>query len=86
MKTKTIGKMIDEKICIEGLFTTVFHTSVINGQYKFITQGDSSHIAKSPIGMFDEQYIDNDLMKVKEVMVKYYGEEEKDSYEVSTKN
>lgn len=73
-KCKSIGKMLDEKITIEGMFTVVLHTQIMDGNYRFLTQNDGSHIAKSPIGMFEEKYISNDLCFVKEKMNLYYGE------------
>lgn len=74
-KCKSIGKMLDEKITIEGMFTVVLHTQIMDGNYKFLTQNDGSHIAKSPYGMFEERYIDNDLVSIKEKMVSYYEED-----------
>ncbi len=60
-RCKTIGKMLKDKITIEGMFTVVLHSVVQDSQYKFLTQYDGIHIAKSPIGLFEEKYIDNDL-------------------------
>ncbi len=71
-KCKTIGKMIDEKITLEGMFTIVLHTHVMDNKYKFITQNDGYHTAKSPMGMFDDLSIDNNLVFVKEKMKSYY--------------
>lgn len=74
-KCKTIGKMLDEKITIEGLFTTVLHSRVIDGAYKFQTQYDGEFLAKSPMGMFDEMLIDNDLVAVKAAVENYFNDE-----------
>ena len=74
-KCKTIGKMLDEKITIEGLFTTVLHSRVIDGQYLFQTQYDGEHLAKSPIDMFEEFLIPNDLLLVKNAIENYFTEE-----------
>ena len=74
-RCKSIGKMLDDKITIEGMFTTVLHTVVMDGQYKFLTQVDASHTAKSPMGMFEDRYIDNDLSIVKDAMFHYYNED-----------
>lgn len=63
-KPKTVGNMIDQYINIEGKFTHVFHTSVSEGKYKFITNADGIHMAKTPMGLFDKQLIDNDLMMI----------------------
>jgi len=74
-KCKSIGKMLDEKITIEGMFTIVLHTQVMDGSYRFLTQNDGSHIAKSPQGMFEDKYIGNDLAFVKSKMNAYYFED-----------
>lgn len=75
-KLKTIGKMLDEKITLEGLFTTVLHSKIVDGEYKFQTQDDGNYLAKSPMGMFDEFLIDNDLLLVKKAVESYFNEEE----------
>lgn len=71
-KIKTMGKMLDEKITIEGLFTTVLKTSVQDGHYYFLTQNSGKDTVKSPIGMFDSYAIDNDLKYVDEKIRNYY--------------
>lgn len=71
-KIKTMGKMLDEKITIEGLFTTVLKTSVVDGQYFFLTQNSGKDTVKSPIGMFDTFAIDNDLRYVDMKIRNYY--------------
>jgi hypothetical protein len=71
-KIKTMGKMLDEKIIIEGLFTTVLKTSVQDGRYYFITQNSGKDTVKSPMGMFDTFAIDNDLKFVDERIRNYY--------------
>jgi hypothetical protein len=75
MKIKTIGKMLDDKITIEGMYAMVLQTELMNGTYNFITQGDARHIAKSPMGMFEERNIPNDLAFVKQKMTAYYNED-----------
>ena len=71
-KIKTMGKMLDEKITIEGLFTTVLKTSVQDGKYYFLTQNSGCDTVKSPIGMFDTYAIDNDLKYVDAKIRNYY--------------
>lgn len=71
-KVKTIGKLLDEKITVEGLFTTVLHTFVNDNDYLFLTQSDGAHSAKSPMGMFKEKFIDNDLMLVINKINEYF--------------
>ncbi len=65
-KIKTQGKMLDSVITLEGLFTYVLFTRVLkddgeNIQYKFITNSDGTCTAKTPMGLFEDQLIDNDL-------------------------
>lgn len=72
-KAKTIGKLLDEKITIEGLLTIVLRTAVINGQYLFLTQNNGSDTTKSPIGMFADEHIPNDLAEVDKAICEFYG-------------
>ena len=60
-KMKTIGKLVDEKITPEGLFTIVLKTAVSDGQYAFVTQNNGECTVKSPEGMFSTYAINNDL-------------------------
>ena len=65
-KIKTQGKMLDSVITLEGLFTYVLFTKVIkddgeNIEYKFVTNSDGTCTAKTPMGLFEDQLIDNDL-------------------------
>ena len=71
-KIKTIGKMLDEKITIEGMFTTVLKTYVSDGKYYFVTQNSGNDTVKSPMGMFPTFAIDNDLKYVDEKIRNYY--------------
>lgn len=71
-KIKTMGKMLDEKITIEGLFTTVLKTAVKDGQYFFLTQNSGKDTVKSPIGMFPSYAIENDLKYVDTKIRNYY--------------
>lgn len=69
---KLIGKLLREKICIEGLFTTVLKTLVNDGKYYFITQNNGHDNVKSPMGMFESYAIDNDLAYVDAKLRNYY--------------
>lgn len=69
---KLIGKLLREKICIEGLFTTVLKTLVNDGKYYFLTQNSGRDNVKSPLGMFDSYAIDNDLAYVDAKIRSYY--------------
>ena len=72
VKAKTIGKMLDEKITVEGLFTIVLRTNVEDGKYRFSTQNSGNDTVKSPMGLFNDQYIDNDLNNVTTKINEYY--------------
>lgn len=74
-KPKTIGRMLDEKVCIEGMFTHVLHSIVRDGEYLFITNHDGQHMAKMPMGMFADATIPNDLLLVADTIHQYYNEE-----------
>ena len=71
-KAKTIGKMIDDVLCLEGLFTITLLSKYDDGQYKFITQTDGTTIAKSPMEMFEKE-IDNDLKLVDDTIREYWS-------------
>lgn len=71
-KVKTIGKLLDEKITLEGMFTIVLKTNVSDGQYAFLTQNSGKDTVKSPIGLFDSYAIDNDLKYVDDKIRNYY--------------
>lgn len=71
-KIKTIGRLLDEKITVEGMFTIVLKTNVTDGQYSFLTQNSGHDTVKSPIGMFPSMVIDNDLKYVDEKIRNYY--------------
>lgn len=72
-KPKTIGKLLDDKVCVEGMFTIVLHSLKLDGEYVFATNTDGLDVTKSPIGMFDEEYIDNDIQLVVNRIREYYG-------------
>lgn len=81
IKPKTIGKLLDEKICLEGMFTIVLRCVQENGKHLFVTQADGGAVSKSPMGMFEELQIDNDLLYVDKAIREYYGLEIKESEE-----
>lgn len=72
VKAKTIGKLLDEKITVEGLLSIVLRTHVINGQYVFSTRNNGSDTVKSPIGLFADEHIENDLAMVDKAIAEYY--------------
>ena len=71
-KIKTIGKLLDEKICLEGMSTIVLMTNVTDGVYTFLTQNNGKNTVKSPAGMFPSYAIDNDLHYVDQKIRAYY--------------
>ena len=77
VKAKTIGKMLDSTITLEGKFSIVLRTSVQEGKYCFSTQNSGNDTVKSPLGMFDAPLIENDLKKVDTAIRAYYGLKEK---------
>jgi hypothetical protein len=72
IKAKTIGKMLDSNITLEGLFSIVLRTKVENGKYSFTTQTDGLDTVKSPMGLFDTKEIDNDLAMVDSAIRSYW--------------
>ena len=70
---KLFGKLLREKITIEGLFTIVLQTQVNEGNYYFLTQNSGKNTVKSPMGMFQDYSIENDLKFVDDVIRNYYG-------------
>lgn len=72
VKPKTIGKMLDEKVCVEGMFTIVLRSMLVNGKHVFRTQTDGMDVCKTPIGMFEADEIDNDLKMVDNAIREYY--------------
>ena len=71
-KIKTIGKLLDEKIVLEGLVTIVLRTLKINDQYVFATKNSGADTTKSPLGLFEEGHIENDLKAVDAAICDYY--------------
>lgn len=73
---KTVGKLLSEKVTLEGLFTYIFFTKVSEGdngrmQYKLLTNSDGTCVAKTSYGMFEELEIDNDLAEIIKVIDAY---------------
>lgn len=72
VRAKTIGKLLNEKITVEGLVTIVLRTQVINGQYVFSTKNNGQDTTKSPLELFADEHIPNDLKAVDDAIVGYY--------------
>ncbi|MCM1506981.1 MAG: ATP-binding protein [Ruminococcus flavefaciens] len=73
LKAKTIGKLLDNQINVEGMFSIVLKTLVVDGKYLFATQTDGSDTCKSPVGLFETMYIPNDLKAVDVAIRGYYS-------------
>jgi len=76
-KPKTIGKMLDEKLCVEGLFPIVIDARVAQGEdgrprHVFVTENDGTNLAKAPIDMLPPT-MDNDLREVDRLIREYWG-------------
>ena len=63
-KLRTIGKLLNDKVCIEGMCTVVLRCVIEGDKHYFLTQGTGTDISKSPEGLFDELKIENDLKMV----------------------
>ena len=68
-RIKTSGKKLD-KLCIESKLTTVLHAVCEGGEYKFKVHADNS-TAKTPMGAFETDEIDNDITKVLDALKEY---------------
>lgn len=72
-KAKTVGKMVDNYICVEGCFTIVLKAVATNQGYYFRTRTSGQDAVKTPIGMFPSDEIDNDLLLVDNTIRDFYG-------------
>ena len=70
---KTIGKMLDNYVTLEGKFSIVLKTVVKDGEYYFSTQNNGQDTVKSPMGLFASANIPNDLKAVDVAIREYYG-------------
>ena len=71
VKAKTVGKMIDNQLTLEGLFSIVLMCVTDGKNHNFVTQSDGFTTAKSPMEMFPD-VIDNDLKAVDQTIREYY--------------
>lgn len=72
---KTVGKMVDNYIVVEGCFTIVLKAIVTTDGYFFRTKTNGADPVKTPLGMFQEEQIDNDLLEVDNIIREFYGKE-----------
>lgn len=78
VKPKTIGKLLDDKVNIQGMFTICIRTMFDNGNYIFRLKTNGQDCVKTPIGLFDEEQMDNDLKLVDEKIREYYELDKKE--------
>jgi len=71
IKAKTIGKMIDDKLTLEGCFDIVLMARIMGDQYVLQTKGEQGSTVKSPVGMFEADQIPNDLALVNKAIADY---------------
>lgn len=73
MKPKTIGKMLDNQLTVEGMFPIVLLAERDEEGFCFVTKSDGTNPIKAPMGMFEEGRIDNDLKAVDSTIREYWG-------------
>lgn len=72
VKPKTIGKLLDDKVNVQGMFTVCIRSMFENGNYIFRLKTNGQDCVKTPIGMFEVEEMENDLKKVDEIVREYY--------------
>lgn len=72
IKPKTIGKLLDDKVNIQGMFTICIRSMFDNGNYLFRLKTNGQDCVKTPFGMFDSDTMENDLKAFNEVVRAYY--------------
>ncbi len=70
---KTVGKMIDQQVCLEGLFSIVLRCMVSDGKHYFTTKTSGMDCVKTPEEMFESDQIENDLLLTTNAINEYYG-------------
>ena len=70
---KTVGKMIDQQVCLEGLFSIVMRCMASDGQHYFTTKTSGMDCVKTPEEMFPSERIENDLLITSNAINEYYG-------------
>ena len=74
-KAKTVGQMVDNYIVVEGCFSIVLKAIATSDGYYFRTKTNGADAVKTPLGMFEEEQIDNDLLLVDNTIRSFYGKE-----------
>jgi hypothetical protein len=78
VKPKTIGKLLDDKVNIQGMFTICLRSMFDNGNYIFRLKTNGQDCVKTPIGLFEEEQMENDLKLVDEKIREYYELDKKE--------
>ena len=86
IKPKTIGKLLDDKVNIAGMFTIVLRCIEEGGKHFFVTQAANGAVSKSPEDMFDDLTIPNDLSLVDRKIREYYEMEDLNQATNNTSN
>lgn len=73
VRAKSIGKMLSEKIVVEGFIPMTLRTYVDSGRYYFMTHNSGQDTVKTPLGMYENNLIENDLAEVDKTICEYYG-------------
>lgn len=81
IKPKTIGKLLDDKVNVQGMFTVCIRSMFENGNYIFKLKTNGQDCVKTPLGMFETDEMENDLKKVDEVIRDYYNLDSKEESE-----
>lgn len=71
-KPRTIGKLLDEKFCIEGACPIVLQSTILDGRHVFVSKGDGFNAAKAPMDMLPD-VMDNDLAAVDDAIREFWG-------------
>lgn len=72
IKPKTIGKLLDDKVNIQGMFTICIRSAYDNGNYIFRLKTNGQDCVKTPFGMFENDTMDNDLKEFDKIVREYY--------------
>ena len=82
-KPQTVGKMLDNQLCIEGLFPIVIESTIRDGEHVFVTDNDGTGIAKSPVDVETGErmlpsIMPNDLKAVDDAIRRFWGLDNQD--------
>ena len=78
IKPKTIGKLLDDKVNIQGMFTICIRSMFENGNYIFRLKTNGQDCVKTPFGMFETDSMENDLKEFDKIVREYYDLDKKE--------